>query len=89
MIGSGTPFHVQIISPERSVYDGEATFAAVPAWEGELGVLHGHAALLALLGSGTLRLETPGGTRRFRVAGGFMRVADDRLTVVSEEAEPE
>lgn len=89
MIGTGTPFQVAILSPETTLYKGEATFAAVPAWYGELGVLHGHAPLLALLGAGTLRLETSGGTRRFRVEGGFVQVVDDRLTVLSEQAQPE
>lgn len=87
MIGSGRPFHVSVISPERTVYEGEAVFAALPAWDGELGVLHDHAPLLALLAAGTLRLETAEGTRRFRVAGGFAQIVQNRLTLLSEQAE--
>ncbi|MBI4512663.1 MAG: F0F1 ATP synthase subunit epsilon [Gemmatimonadetes bacterium] len=86
-IGSGRPFHVAVITPERKVYEGEATFAVVPAWDGEIGILHDHAPLLALLGSGTLRLETSkNGTLRFRVSGGFVQVVENEVAVLSEEA---
>ena len=86
MIGSGRPFHVVVVSPERVLYDGEATFAVVPAHDGQMGILHDHAPLLALLGTGPLRLETAEGTRRFRVSGGFVQVLRNRVTVLSEEA---
>jgi F-type H+-transporting ATPase subunit epsilon len=89
VIGSGRSFRVTVLSPERSVYDGEASFAAVPAWDGELGILYDHAPLVALLGAGLLRMETPQGTRRFRVSGGFVQVARNEVSILSEEAQAE
>lgn len=85
--GSGRPFTLSVISPERKVFEGEARFVVVPAFDGELGILHGHAPLMALLGKGVLRVETTAGTRRFRVSGGFVQVAANEVAVVSERAE--
>jgi F-type H+-transporting ATPase subunit epsilon len=77
---------VAIISPERTVYEGEADMVVAPAWDGEVGVLRGHAPMLVLLGSGEMRITNGGSVERFQVAGGFMQVADDVVTVLSESA---
>jgi F-type H+-transporting ATPase subunit epsilon len=78
---------VAVISPERTVFEGEATQVVAPAWDGEVGVLRGHAPMLVLLGQGELRVTSVGGgVERFHVAGGFLQVADDVVTVLSEQA---
>lgn len=79
---------VSVISPERTLFEGDADMVVAPAWDGELGVLRGHAPMLVLLGDGELRISGAGaGDRRFRVNGGFLQVADDVVTVLSEQAE--
>ncbi|MEN9816955.1 MAG: hypothetical protein RLZ32_835 [Gemmatimonadota bacterium] len=78
---------VSVISPERVLFEGTATAAVVPAFDGEVGILPQHAPLMTLLGRGTLRLDTSAGPRRFRVGGGFLQVVDDQVRVVTEEAE--
>ena len=77
---------VAIISPDRTVYEGEADMVVAPAWDGEVGVLRGHAPMLVLLGDGELRVTLNRGTEKFHVTGGFMQVADDVVTVLSESA---
>jgi F-type H+-transporting ATPase subunit epsilon len=77
---------VAIISPERTVYEGEADMVVAPAWDGEVGVLRGHAPMLVLLGTGEMRITRAGAVERFPVSGGFMQVADDVVTVLSESA---
>jgi F-type H+-transporting ATPase subunit epsilon len=79
--------HVVVISPEATVYEGEAESVVAPAWDGEIGILRGHAPLMALLGSGDLRVTLRGTTERFHVRGGFLQVVDDVVTVLSEHAE--
>lgn len=76
---------VSVISPEKVLYEGEADSLVVPAYDGEVGVLTGHAPMMTLLGRGELRLggATP---RRFAVEGGFMQVADDEVRIVTERA---
>jgi F-type H+-transporting ATPase subunit epsilon len=85
--GSGKDFNVSVISPERRLFEGTATFLVVPAYDGEMGILHGHAPLMALLGNGVLRVETGSGTRRFNVSGGFLQVIENQASVLSERAE--
>jgi hypothetical protein len=47
---------VAIISPDATVYEGEADMVVAPAWDGEVGVLRGHAPMLVLLGAGEMRI---------------------------------
>lgn len=75
---------VSVISPERVVFEGEATEVVAPAWDGSLGVLRGHAPMLALLGTGELRIKEGRSEQRFPVSGGFLQVVDDVVTVLSE-----
>jgi F-type H+-transporting ATPase subunit epsilon len=77
---------VSVISPERIVFEGGADMVVAPAWDGEIGILRGHAPTLVLLGSGSLRISDGTQTRQFHVAGGFMQVADDVVTILSEQA---
>lgn len=80
-------FHVRVVSPEKVVYEGDASAMVAPAWDGKLGVLPGHAPLLALLGAGELSLEVPGGgTNRYHVAGGILKVEGGEATVLTEYA---
>ena len=77
---------VSVISPESVLFEGEADSVVAPAYDGEVGILTGHAPLMALLGRGELRLGS-GSTRRFNVSGGFMQVLDNAVRVVTEKAE--
>ena len=77
---------VSVISPERTLFDGEATQVVAPAYDGEVGILTGHAPMMALLGRGVLRVSEGGGERRFTVEGGFLQVVDNRVRVVTEKA---
>jgi F-type H+-transporting ATPase subunit epsilon len=81
-----TRMRVAIISPERTIYEGEADMVVAPAWDGEVGVLRGHAPMLVLLGTGDMRITRGSTVEKFPVSGGFMQVADDVVTVLSESA---
>ena len=77
---------VSVISPEKVLYEGDATSVVAPAFDGELGILTGHAPMITALGTGTLRVEGGAGNQRFSVAGGFLQVVDDQVRVVTEKA---
>lgn len=80
---------VSVISPERVLYEGEVNGVVAPAFDGEIGILTGHASMMTLLGRGELRLSggSGDGPQRFRVAGGFLQVVDDQVRIVTESAE--
>lgn len=76
---------VSVISPESVLFEGESDSVVAPAYDGEVGILTGHAPLMALLGNGELRLGGSSG-RRFTVSGGFMQVLSDNVRIVTEKA---
>jgi len=77
---------VTVISPEAVLFEGETDSVVAPAYDGEVGILTGHAPMMTLLGKGTLRLGAGGGSRRFSVEGGFLQVADNQVRVVTDRA---
>lgn len=81
--------HVVVITPARAVFDDQAVSVVAPAFDGELGVLPGHAALMSLLGPGGLRLTQANGAKlSLAVRGGFLQVHGNRVTVLTPEAVP-
>jgi F-type H+-transporting ATPase subunit epsilon len=74
---------VSVISPEAVLFEGTTDSIVAPAFDGEVGILTGHAPMVTLLGKGNLRLGTGAS---FRVEGGFLQVVDDRVRVVTEHA---
>jgi F-type H+-transporting ATPase subunit epsilon len=76
--------NVSVISPEAILYEGTTDSVVAPAFDGEVGILTGHAPMMTLLGKGVLRLG--GGGQRFNVEGGFLQVVDNTVRVVTEKA---
>lgn len=85
MADSGT-FQCSIVTPEGAVLECEAKFVALPAWDGEVGILRNRAPLLCRLGIGSLRIETPGENHILFVDGGFAEMAANKLTVLTSAA---
>jgi F-type H+-transporting ATPase subunit epsilon len=77
---------VSVISPEAILFEGTTESVVAPAFDGEVGILTGHAPMMTLLGRGTLRIGAAGGTHRFQVEGGFLQVVDNQVRVVTEKA---
>jgi F-type H+-transporting ATPase subunit epsilon len=78
---------VRVVSPAKEVFNGEAASLVAPAWDGMVGILPGHAPMIALLGHGELAVDVPGGgSQSFYVAGGVMKVEVDEVTVLTEYA---
>ena len=75
--------HVSVISPEASLFEGDANSVVVPAFDGEVGILTGHAPMMTLLGKGELRIEGAAG-KKFRIEGGFLQVLGNNVRVVTE-----
>jgi F-type H+-transporting ATPase subunit epsilon len=80
---------VTVISPEASMFDGEADAVIAPAFDGQVGILPHHAPFMTLLGEGTLTVRRGDGVSRFTVRGGFLQVVDNRVRVVAEHVQGE
>ncbi len=78
-------FHLSVLTPDRSVFDGEVEYVQVPGTEGYLGVLAHHAALITGLAAGTLTIRNAAGvTQQLGVAGGFFEVGQNQATVLAD-----
>jgi len=76
---------VDVVAADQTIWSGAAQSVVVPAVGGELGVLIGHEPLMAVLGTGRVRV-TPAAANAELVAkeisGGFVSVDDDNVTIV-------
>lgn len=77
---------VSVISPEKVLFEGTVDAIIAPAFDGEVGILPGHAPMMTLLGKGELKLGSGGSAGRFHLEGGFLQVVDDKVRVVTERA---
>jgi F-type H+-transporting ATPase subunit epsilon len=78
---------LEVVTPERRVIRAVATEAQVPAWDGFLGILPGHAPLLSELGEGELSYKSEGQTSYAAVFGGYVEVLAGRVILLAEAAE--
>lgn len=76
---------IRVVAPDRVVYEGECASVVAPAWDGQIGFLPGHAPMITLLGVGPMHIDLPGGgSYRFHVAGGVVKVESNHVTILSE-----
>ncbi len=79
-------FQLEIATPERLAVRERVEEAQIPAANGYLGVLPGHAALLSELGSGELTYTCEGRKRSLRIEGGWVEISGDRVRVLATTA---
>jgi F-type H+-transporting ATPase subunit epsilon len=78
---------VDVVSAERSLFEGEAKFVALPGEAGELGVLPGHTPLITRIKPGTVKIVLEDGTEEsIFVAGGLLEIQPHHVTVLSDTA---
>ena len=77
--------HVELVSPERMQFSGEATIVIARPSGGDAAFLPGHAPFLGLLGIGPVLIRTADGKEvRAAVHGGFIEVRNNRVTILSD-----
>lgn len=77
-----------VVTPEATVLEESVDFVALPLYDGELGVAPGRAPMIGRLGYGEMRLVVGGQTRRFYVDGGFVQIANNVVSVLTNRAVP-
>ena len=73
--------HLEVVTPERKVFEADVERVEVPGLNGELGILPGHTELVSLL--------KPAGLLTYHIGnetGGFVEVSADRVTVLANKA---
>ena len=76
---------VEVESPEKRVWSGEAKMISARTLEGDIGVLPGHAPLLGVLVDGQVSIKVADGTiQEFNIHGGFISVSNNRVSILGE-----
>jgi len=84
---------VRLVTPERILFEADASAVELPSKTGYMEVLYGHAPLMAELGAGDVRIHQGGGieatspdTTRYNVSWGFVEVLPNRVTILASDA---
>ena len=80
-------FELEVATPERLLVRGQVSEAQIPATNGYIGVLPGHAPLLSTLGTGDLTYVAEGRRRHLAISDGWVEVVDDHVRVLAQTAE--
>ena len=83
-----TQLSVEIVTPEASVFSGSALEVVLPAWDGQLGVLPDHDALLSLLRAGPCEVRDDTGSKLWIIGRGFADIGGDHVTLLTDQAIP-
>ena len=76
---------VELVSPEKKVWSGEAVSVSARTLEGDLGILTDHAPLLGVLVDGKVVIKgTDGSVSEFNVNGGFLSVSNNLVSILAE-----
>ena len=82
------PMQVELVSPERVLFTGEANMVIARTTDGEIGFLPGHAPFIAALAPGRVKIVlADGGEELAAVHSGFVEVRDNRVIILSDVAE--
>jgi F-type H+-transporting ATPase subunit epsilon len=80
------PLQVELVAADRTVWSGQATMVIARTVEGDVGVLKDHAPLLSLLADAVVEIQAGDETVVAAVDGGFISVAQNRVSILSERA---
>lgn len=77
-------FHLVIVSPEQTLFDGKAESVVLPGEQGAFQILVNHAALISLLAAGDVKYVAGNELHTLRIAGGFVEVKNNQVSVCAE-----
>jgi F-type H+-transporting ATPase subunit epsilon len=75
--------HVDIITPDKTLYSGEATSVKLPGTLGQFEVLNNHAPIISNLEKGQVRIKDSEGTHFFDINGGVVEVLKNKVVVLA------
>jgi len=80
-------FKLQIITPERKFYEGEASMVELTTTEGEIGVYRGHIPMTAIVAPGVLKIHEADGIKEAALMSGFLEILPEKIVIMAEVAE--
>ncbi len=79
--------NLEIVTPEKKVLSETVDFVTIPTATGEIGILTNHVPLISALKPGILSFTREGSTERMVIAGGFVEVSQNKVSILADVAE--
>ena len=76
--------HLEILTPEKKVFEGEVTIATFPGSDGSFQVMNNHAPLVSLLKDGKVVYKSKEGTEEVKITGGVVEVLKNKVIVLAD-----
>jgi len=76
--------HLEIITPDKKIFEGEVTLATFPGADGSFQVLNNHAPLVSLLKDGVVEYKAKDTTHQVKITGGVVEVLKNRVVVLAD-----
>jgi len=76
--------HLEIITPEKKIFEGEVRIATFPGSDGSFQVLNDHAPLISLLKQGVVEYKTKEGSNQVTITGGVVEVLKNKVIVLAD-----
>jgi F-type H+-transporting ATPase subunit epsilon len=74
---------LEILTPDKSLFSGEAEVVTLPGSNGQFQILKDHAALVASLAEGMVKIKTANGEEQIAIHGGVVEVLDNKIVVLA------
>ena len=75
---------LDILTPEKKLYSGDATLVQLPGVEGLFEILDKHAPIISALGNGTVKIKSASGDKSFTITAGFVECLNNKVIVCAE-----
>lgn len=76
--------HLEIVTPEKKVFEGEADSATFPGADGFFQILNSHAPLISLLKEGVVEYKSKGTTQHIAITGGVVEVVNNKVILLAD-----
>lgn len=76
--------HLEIITPDKKLFDGEVSVVTFPGSDGSFQVMNNHAPLVSLLGPGTVEYKTKENRQEVKITGGVVEVLKNKVIVLAD-----
>ncbi len=75
--------HLEILTPEKKVFEGEVTIVTFPGADGSFQVMDHHAPLISLLKAGSVEYKGREGTKNIEITGGVVEVLKNKVILLA------
>jgi F-type H+-transporting ATPase subunit epsilon len=76
--------HLEILTPDKKVFEGEVTIATFPGSDGSFQVMENHAPLISLLKEGLVEYKSKEATQRLMITGGVVEVLKNKVILLAD-----